>query len=234
VACSSHSDHRTVRIAAASDLSRAFEEVGKLYEQRNGITPVFQFSSSGLLAKQIASGAPFYLFAAANKEYADEVVASGRCDAASMKMYARGRIVVWTPDGVVAPTQLSDLADPRFERIAIANPEHAPYGRAAKQALEKAGVWDKIESKIKLGESVQGAMQYAQTQGVQAAVVALSLAAVTNGGHTLKIDPQSYDPLEQELVVCGTGEEAEAARRFVDLVMSVDGREIMTRYGFQL
>jgi len=77
-------------------------------------------------------------------------------------------------------------------------------------------------------------MQYAQTQSVQAAVVALSLAAVTNGGTTLKIDPQSYDPLEQELVVCGNGEEADAARQFVDFVMSPDGREVMTRYGFQL
>ena len=223
-----------MRIAAASDLSRAFEEVGKAFEQKTGITPDFQFGSSGLLSKQIASGAPYFLFAAANKSYADDVVASGRCDAASMKMYARGRIVVWTPNGIVPPTQLSDLADARFERIAIANPEHAPYGRAAKQALEKAGVWDKIESKVVLGESVQASMQYAQTQSVQAAVVALSLAAVTNGGTTLKIDPQSYDPLEQELVVCGNGEEADAARQFVDFVMSPDGREVMTRYGFQL
>ncbi len=234
LACSSHASHKTVRIAATSDLSRAFEELGKAFEQKTGIRPDFQFGSSGLLSKQIASGAPYYLFAAANKSYADDVVASGRCDGASMREYARGRIVVWSPTGVAAPTQLSDLADPRFERIAIANPEHAPYGRAAKQALEKAGVWDKIETKVVLGESVQAAMQYAQSKSVQAALVALSLAEVTDGGTTLKIDPASYDPLEQELVVCGNGEEADAARRFADFIMSPDGREVMTRYGFLL
>jgi molybdate transport system substrate-binding protein len=233
-ACSSHPSHRTVRIAAASDLSHAFEELGKAFEQKTQIRPDFQFGSSGLLAKQIANGAPFYLFAAANKNYADDVVQSGRCDAASMRQYAQGRIVVWSPAGVVAPTQLSDLADPRFERIAIANPEHAPYGRAAKQALEKAGIWDKVEGKIVLGESVQAAMQYAQSQSVQASIVALSLAAVTDGGTTLKVDAQLYDPLEQELVVCGNGEEADSARRFVDFIMSPDGREVMSRYGFLL
>ena len=131
-------------MAAASDLTRAFEDLGKAFENKTHITPVFTFGSSGLLAKQIEQGAPFYLFAAANKEYADEVVASGRCDAGTLRPYARGRIVVWCPSGVQAPTKLADLADPRFKRIAIANPEHAPYGRAAKQALEKEGIWDKV------------------------------------------------------------------------------------------
>ena len=234
IGCSSHSTHKTVRIAAASDLARAFEEAGKVFEQKTGITPTFQFGSSGLLSKQIAGGAPFFLFAAANKSYADDVIASGRCDAKSMREYARGRIVVWAPDGVVAPTQLSDLADARFERIAIANPDHAPYGKAAKQALEKAGVWDKIEPKIVLGDSVQATMQYAQSKSVQAAIVALSLAEVADGGTTLKVDPAMYEPLEQELVVCGNGEEADAARRFADFIMSPDGREVMTRFGFLL
>jgi len=234
VACSSHSAHKTVRIAAASDLANAFEEVAKVFEQKTGITPIYQFGSSGLLSKQIASGAPFFLFAAANKSYADDVVASGRCDGKSMREYARGRIVVWSPTGVVAPTQLADLADARFERIAIANPEHAPYGKAAKQALEKAGLWDKIEPKVILGDSVQATMQYAQKRSVQASIVALSLAEVTDGGNTLKVDPSLYDPLEQEMVVCGNGEEADSARRFADFIMSPDGREVMTRFGFSL
>lgn len=233
-ACSSHSSHRSVRVAAASDLSRAFEELGQAFEKKTGIRADFQFGSSGLLSKQISNGAPFFLFAAANKSYADDAIASGHCDGATLREYAQGRIVVWTPTGVVPPTQLSDLADPRFAKIAIANPEHAPYGRAAKSALEKAGVWDKIEPKVVLGESVQAAMQYAQTQAVQAAIVALSLAEVTDGGTTLKIDPMSYEPLEQMLVVCGNGEEADSARRLVDFIMSPDGREVMTRYGFLL
>jgi molybdate transport system substrate-binding protein len=233
-ACSSRSHHGSVRVAAASDLSRAFEELGKAFEQKTGITPIFDFNSSGLLAKQIENGAPYFLFAAANKEFADDVVKSGRCDGASMRQYARGRLVVWCPSGVAAPVKLADLADERFDRIAIANPEHAPYGHAAKQALEKAEVWDKVEGRIVVGESVQAAMKYARSGTVKAAIVGLSLAVVTDGGAFLAIDQSLYDPLDQELVVCGNGEEADAARRLVEFIQSPDGREVMTRYGFLL
>jgi molybdate transport system substrate-binding protein len=232
--CSSKSAQRTVRVAAASDLSRAFEELGKAFEQKTGIRPIFDFGSSGLLAKQIENGAPYFLFAAANKNYADDVAQSGHCDASTMHAYARGRIVVWCPTGVAPPAKLADLADPRFERIAIANPDHAPYGHAAKQALEKAGLWAQLDGRIVLGDSVQAAMQYAHTKTVQASIVALSLAEVTDGGEFLAIDPALYDPLDQELVVCGSGEEAEAARQLVDYIGSQDGREVMTRYGFLL
>jgi molybdate transport system substrate-binding protein len=233
-ACSSKSGHRSVRVAAAADLSRAFEELGKAFEAKTGITPIFDFGSSGLLAKQIENGAPYYLFAAASKSYVDEAVASGHCDATSARPYARGRIVVWCPSGVVAPTKLADLADPRFDKIAIANPDHAPYGMAAKQALEKTGLWPRVEGRIIMGENVQATMKYAQSSTVQAAIVALSLAVVTDGGAFLPIDGSLYDPLDQELVVCGNGEEADAARRLVEFINSPDGREVMTRYGFLL
>jgi molybdate transport system substrate-binding protein len=223
-----------VRVAAASDLSRAFEELGKAFERKSGIQPVFDFSSSGLLAKQIDGGAPYHLFAAASHSYIEQVVRSGRCDPSSIQPYARGRIVVWCPPGVAAPIRLEDLAEPRYKRIAIANPEHAPYGRAAKQALDKLGLWDQVQDRLILGESVQAAMKYAQDKSVDAAFVALSLAVVTDGGTFLPIDQASYDPLDQELVVCGTGEEADAARQLVAYISSPEGREVMTRYGFLL
>lgn len=225
---------RTVRIAAASDLARAFEEVGRAFEAKTGITPVFTFDSSGLLAKKIDEGAPYALFASANRDFAADVVAHGHCDASSLRPYAQGRIVVWTAAGTPAPTTLAELADPRFKRVAIANPEHAPYGKAAKQALERAGLWDSLQSKLELGESVQATMQYARTGAVDAAIVALSLALVTDGGAFAPIDQALYDPLEQDLVVCGSGDAADAARRFADFVASPDGRAVMTRYGFSL
>lgn len=234
VACSSKNHGRNVRIAAASDLARAYEEVGKAFQKKTGITPQFQFGSSGLLAKQIEQGAPFFLFAAANKEYADQVIKAGRCDGASARTYARGRIVVWSPNGVNAPTTLTELTDPRFKKIAIANPEHAPYGRAAKQALEKAGIWDAIQPKLVLGDSVQATMQYARTGTVDASIIALSLAVVSDGGSFLKLDDNQYDPLDQVMVVCGNGAEADAAHQFEDFVASPEGREVMTRYGFML
>ena len=130
--------------------------------------------------------------------------------------------------------QLTDLADPRFKRIAIANPDHAPYGRAAQQALEKAGIWDKLGDRVKLGENVQATMQFAKTGAVDAAIVALSLAVVTDGGAFLPIDQSQYDPLDQELVVCGNGEEADAAHQLAEFINSPEGREVMTRYGFLL
>lgn len=235
VGCSSKSgSSRKVRIAAASDLQKAFGELGKTFEERTKITPEFTFGSSGLLSKQIAQGAPYFMFAAANQEFADKAVASGKCDGSTGRLYARGKIVVWTATGAPAPAQLSDLAKPEFKRIAIANPEHAPYGRAAKQALEKTGVWPQIESRIILGDNISATMLYAKERNVDAAVVALSLAVVTDGGTSLPIDTSLYDPLDQKLVVCGTGEEAEAARKFADYVTSPEGREVMSRYGFTL
>jgi molybdate transport system substrate-binding protein len=230
--CSTRSEPRVVRVAAASDLQRAFEELGPELEQRTGIKPIFDFGSSGLLAKQISQGAPYFLFAAANASYVDQVVASGRCDAASVRRYARGRIVVWTPSGLAAPGKLADLADPRFQRIAIANPDHAPYGLAAKQALQSAGLWNGLQDRIVVADSVQGAMQYARSRSVNAAIVAQSLAVVSDGGGSLLIDGSLHAPLEQSLVVCGTGDEAEAARQLAELIASPDGREVMSRYGF--
>lgn len=235
LACSTKSQNRTVRIAAASDLARAFEELGKTFEAKTHITPIYSFDSSGLLAKRIEQGAPYFVFASANKDFAEKVVAQGRCDRASMRSHGRGRIVVWWKTGTKPPTSLADLTDPRFARIAIANPEHAPYGKAAKQALEKAGIWSQLEGeRIKYGDSVQAAMQYARSGTVDVAVVALSLAVVTEGGAFLPIDPALYEPLDQQIVVCGKGPEADAAQRFVDYVSSADGRDIMKRYGFSV
>ena len=221
---------KTVRIAAAADLARAFEELGRKFEAKSGIAPIFTFDSSGLLAKRIDEGAPYALFAAANRDYAQDPVSHGKCDGSSLRQYAQGRIVVWAAAN--GPTQLSDLTDARFARIAIANPDHAPYGKAAKQALTKAGLWDQLQTKIKYGENIQATMQLAKTGAVDAAIVAQSLAVVDGGGTALAIDESLYDVLEQDLVVCGTGAEADYAHQFADFVASPDGREVMTRYGF--
>jgi len=230
--CSSKSNERVIRIAAASDLSRAFEEVGKEFQARTKIRPELTFGSSGLLSKQIAQGAPYFLFAAANKEFVTKVVGAGRCDAKTVHTYGRGRIVVWTRSGVPPVKTIEDLLDPRFQRIALANPDHAPYGLAGKQALEQLGLWSKLEPRIKLAENVQATMLYARDGNADAAIVALSLAVVSDGGAYLPIDPALHAPLDQQLVVCGTGAEADAARQFAEFLASREGREIMTRYGF--
>jgi len=224
----------TLKVAAASDLAKAFTEIGAKFKAKTGITVEAQFGASGLLAKQIEQGAPFSLYAAANRSFVDQVVKAGRCDGATAHSYARGQIVVFTPSGVDKVAKLTDLADPRFKKIAIANPEHAPYGRAAKQALEKSGVWPQIQDRLVLGDNIQATMLYARDHNVEAAIVALSLAMESEGGAFLPIDQELYAPLDQAMVVCGTGDGIAAAKQFADFVSSPDGREVMTRYGFVL
>jgi molybdate transport system substrate-binding protein len=223
-----------IHVAAAADLARAFGELGPAFEKATGIEPVFTFGSTGLLTKQIEQGAPFDLLAAANVEYADTLIKAGDCNGATKTMYARGRLVVWTPSNVTAPASLAELADPRFARIAIANPEHAPYGVAARTAMQKAGIWNQVEPRMVYGENVQQALQFAQSGNADAAVIALSLSTVTDGGKTLPIDPSMHDPIDQAMVVCKNGGNAEGAKKFAAFVASKEGREIMTRYGFLL
>ena len=231
-ACSPKPTARTVRVAAASDLSRVFEELGPAFASQTGITPVIDLGASGALAEQIAHGTPYALFAAASARYVDDVVAAGRCDGATAQRYARGRLVVWTPDDAAAPRSLGELADARFARIAIADPERAPYGRAAREVLEHAGLWDELHGRVVVAASVEGAMELARSREADAAIIARSLALVGDGGAALPVDASLHAPLDQLLVVCGGGADAESARQLAAYIASPEGREVMTRYGF--
>jgi molybdate transport system substrate-binding protein len=225
-----------LRVAAASDLSIAFEDIKRDFESATGKKVELSFGSTGLFAKQIAEGAPVDVFAAANISFVDDVVRAGACDEASKALYARGRLVVWTKDPSMLPKQLTDLADPRYGKVAIANPEHAPYGRAAREALNNSGVWSSVQPRLVHGENVLQTLVYARTGNADAAIVALSLA-VTSEGAWLPVPPELHAPLDQALVVChgGTrGAKINEARAFVDFVGSEKGRAIMRRYGFLL
>jgi molybdate transport system substrate-binding protein len=218
-----------LRVAAAADLARAFEAVGVEFVKENpGPPPIFTFGSTGLLAKQVIQGAPFDLFAAANVSFADDVLKAGACDATSKALYARGRIVAWSTKK--APADLKDLAKPEYVKIAIANPEHAPYGRAAVEALTSAGVYEQVKPKLVFGENVQQTLQFAQSGNAEVAIVALSLAIVSDGAY-LQIPPELHKPIDQALLVCSKRPEA---ARFAQFVNSPTGRGIMRRFGFLL
>lgn len=224
-----------IRVAAAADLGLAFEDLGRSFEQHTGQRVNFSFGSTGLLAKQLREGAPFDVFAAANQSFVDEVVTAGACDGATKAAYARGRIAVWTKKGTMPPPKsLAELADPRFVRIAIANPEHAPYGRAAREALESAGAWRAIEPRLVLGENVRQTFQLAQTGNVEAAVVALALVVNDHENPWLLVEQSSHRPIDQALVVCGRGSNRAGGSAFARFVNSEGGRAIMRRYGFLL
>jgi len=224
-----------LRVAAAADLGAAFKDVSEAFEKETGKKVETTFGSTGLLAKQIGEGAPFDVFAAANVSFVDDVVKKGACVEESKALYAQGRIVVWSKDPARLPTRLEELADPRYAHLSMANPEHAPYGRAAQQALKKVGAWDRASARVVYGENVQQAMMFAQTDNADVAIVALSL--VKGQGAYFAIDPALHDPLDQALVVCkggSRGAKSNEARAFVEFVGSPAGRTIMRRYGFLL
>ena len=225
-----------LRVAAAADLAVAFGEVGAAFERSSGKKVEFTFGSTGLLAKQIKEGAPYDVFAAANISYVDDVVKADACDASTKRLYARGRIVVWASDKAQLPTTLEGLRDPKFAKVAIANPEHAPYGLAAQQAMTKAGMWTDVKPRAVYGENVQQTMMFAQSGNAEVAIVALSLAINAGGGY-LPIDAELHAPLEQAMVVCKGGAERgkpNEARSFVEFVASEPGHAIMRKYGFLL
>lgn len=222
-----------VRIAAASDLTDAFGELGRSFEASSGQSVTFSFGSSGLLATQIRAGAPFDVFAAANASFVDGVVASGACDGRTKYRYGLGRVAIWSRAGRAAPpTSVAELADRRFGRIAIANPEHAPYGRAAKQALERAGVYDAVAPRIVLAENVRQALQFAETGNVDVAIVAWSLVVNDHTNPSTLVDAEMHAPIEQTLVVCDRGANTAGGRAFATYVASTEGRETMRRFGF--
>ena len=225
-----------LRVAAAADLALAFEELGKDFERETGRRVDFTFGSTGLLERQIEEGAPFDVFAAANVAYADEAVKAGACDGSTKRLYAQGRLALWAKDPSSLPTSLAELSSPRFAKIAIANPEHAPYGKAAEESLAKAGVLATVKSRLVFGDNVQQTLMFAQTGNVEVAVVALSLALKAGGAHT-PIDPSLHTPIDQALVACTQRRptaKSREARAFIDFLSSPPARTTMRRHGFLL
>lgn len=223
-------------VAGAADLTPAFQELGVLFTQQTGIEVVFNFGSTGQLAQQIEQGAPVDVFAAANQSYIHELEQAGLVIADTVALYAQGRITLWTrADSELTFKSLEDLTQEGVNRIAIANPEHAPYGVAAREALESAGLWETIQPKLIPGENIAQTLQYAETGNVDVALVALSLSiAAGDVGRYVLIPADLHNPLNQALAVVGSTEHEAEARQFAAFVNSEAGREVMRRYGFIL
>ena len=224
--------HDELTVAAASDLTPAFEEIGREFESATKTKVVFTFGSTGMLTRQIENGAPVDLFAAANVSYIDELDKKGLIIPDSKATYARGRITVWTSDSSDLRLQgIADLARPEVMRIAIANPDHAPYGLAAKQALQSAGIWDRVQSKLVYGDNIRMTLQYAETGNVDVAIVALSLSMQSRGRWTL-IPEELHQPIDQGLGIIKTTKNEKAARAFAAFLTGPQGQAIMKKYGF--
>ncbi len=223
-----------LRVAAAADLAHAFTELVPAFTVQVPSDVKLTTGASGLLARQILQGAPFDLFLAANTGYIAQVVKAGACDGATQLQYARGRIVIWVKGEGGEKLSLPSLAEARFRHIAIANPEHAPYGMAAREALERAGVWARVADHLVYGENVQQTFELAQSGNADVAVVGLSLALGAKHGSWAMIDEASYTPIDQSLVVCKHGGNAQGAQRLADFLKAPAGRAILRKYGFLL
>jgi len=221
-------------VAAAADLHFAFTEIGDLFEKETGRKAVFVFGSTASLASQIENGAPLDVFAAADTRSLDGLREKGLLVEDTQHPYALGRIVlVRNKKSGLALTALSELLDPQVKHIAIANPQHAPYGLAAQQALEASGLWEQVRPKLVYGENVRQALQFVQTGNADAGIVALSIAEVPEVSYT-PIDQELYRPLEQSIAVLrGTQNEA-LARQFMAFVDGPAGRAALKKYGFRL
>lgn len=233
-------DERPPVIAAASDLKFALERIAARFEAESGQVVRLSFGSSGNFARQIRQGAPYALFLSADESFVFDLVEAGLTEGRGI-LYAVGRLVVFAParapfvpDAELAQLRAA-LERSAIRRFAIANPDHAPYGRAAREALQSLGLWESIESRLVLGENVSQAAQFAASSSADGGIFALSLALadVVGGKGTYALLPERlHGPLNQRMVLLRGA--PPAARAFYAYLGSPPARAILAGYGFRL
>lgn len=222
-----------ITVSAASNLIPAFTEIGQQFTTETGIQVTYNFASSGNLAQQISQGAPVDLFVSANEAYVTQLIEADIIEPTSFDVYALGRLVVWSNDPTLVPQQLTDLTAPRFERIAIANPEHAPYGIVAKHVLQQNNLWTTLQSKTIMGNDVRQTLTYAQTNQVSAALVPLSLVINLPAGDYYLIPATMHPPIKQALGIIKTSPHQPQVAQFVTYILSEKGQTILNKYGYE-
>jgi molybdate transport system substrate-binding protein len=230
---------KEIRVAAAADLKFAMGELGEQFEKQTGAKVSVTYGSSGNFFSQIENGAPFDLFFSADIESPKKLEAAGLAEPGTLYEYALGRMVIWTPsDTKVDLTKQgwNALLDASVQKIAIANPEHAPYGRAAVAALQKAGIYGRVKAKLVYGENISQAAQFVQSGNAQAGIVALSLANSPGmkDGKRWTIPVEMHPPIEQGAIILKQAKNKDGARTFLEFVKSAAGRAILVKYGFAL
>jgi len=226
-----------VRVAAAADLQFAMSDLVHQFEKATGDVLHATYGSSGNFFSQLQNGAPFDLFFSADIEYPRKLQTAGLVEPGSLFTYAVGRVVIWAPPGSkldVAKQNWDALLDAKVSKIAIANPEHAPYGRAAVAAMQAAGIYEKVQAKLVFGENISQAAQFVQSGNAQAGIIALSLALspAMKDGKRWEIPFDSYPPIEQGVAMLKNASDKGAARAFLEFVKSEPGRTTLVKYGF--
>ena len=229
-----------ITVAAAADMNAVLPELAARYTKQTGLATKLSFGSSGNLANQIRNGAPFDVFFSADEEYPKQLAADGLAVRDSLYRYAVGRLVLWVPTESTLDLQklgMTALMDPSIKKCSIANPQHAPYGRAAEAALRHLGIYDQVASKLVLGENVAQAAQFVESGNAQAGLIALSHAlapALKNKGRYWIVPVDSYPTLNQAAVVLSSSKRPDAARKFLEFVRSPEATSLLEAYGFSL
>jgi molybdate transport system substrate-binding protein len=228
---------QSLTVAAASDLQSALPAIAGQFEKDTGHRVELIFGSSGNFFNQIQNGAPFDVLLSADIDYPKRLEGSGQAERGSLYQYATGHLVLWTrrDSGIDVRRGLTVLTDARIRHVAIANPEHAPYGRAAVAALRHEQLYERVQGKFVLGENISQAAQFAQSGSAQVGVLALSLAlspALKSSGTYVDIPESWYPPIEQAAVVLASSRQKALARQFVDYLKNPASVRILQSYGF--
>ncbi len=222
-------------VAAASNVRQAFDEMGPLFEEETGAKVTFSYGSTTALAQQIDAGLPADLFVAADVEQVDRLREKDLVIEDTEQVYAIGRLALAssTKAGVTV-SELRDLLRPEVENVAIADPEVAPYGRAAEEALKSAGLWDALQPKLVYGQNVNATTEYIRSGNAEAGLVALALVIDEPAVTYVIVDDSLHQPIRQVLAVVKGTKNEELARRFVALVRSPEGRTVLQKYGYSV
>jgi molybdate transport system substrate-binding protein len=230
---------RPITVAAASDLTDAMRTISADFEKATGCSVRLSLGSSGNFLTQIENGAPFDVFFSADIAYPKKLESEGLAAPGSTYLYAIGKIVLWARNdsGVDVSRGFAALSDPGVKKIAIANPAHAPYGRAAEEALRHAGIYDAIKDRFVLGENISQAAEFVESGNADAGIVALSLAlspAMKEKGRAWNIPEKLYTPIEQGAVVLRAAGNSQGAQQFLEYIKSPATAKLLERYGFAL
>ena len=227
-----------ITVAAAADLNYALKDLASRFQQETGHKVVLSFGASGNLYSQIQSGAPYDVFFSADSAYPNKLAAAGMIDKASLETYAVGHLVLWVPTSSKLDPQrrkMDLLLDTSVRRIAIANPEHAPYGSAAMAALEHFQMNGRLAGKLVLGENVSQAAQYVQSGNAQAGLIAESLAVspgMQDAGKYWVVPADAYPELRQVVGILARSKHKPTSQAFLRFVVSPEGAAVLKRYGF--
>jgi molybdate transport system substrate-binding protein len=228
-----------ITVAAAADLQFAMQDVAARFQKQTGKTVKVTYGSSGNFFQQIQNGAPFDMFFSANLDYPKKLEAAGLIEPRSFYPYANGKIVVWVKNEskLDLKSGMRVLVDPTVKKIAVANPQHAPYGQAAVAAMQKANIYEKVKDKFVLGENSSQTASFVVSGAADVGIVAMSLALSPNmkdKGRYVEIPSDTYPPIEQACVILKSSRNKETAGQFLSYFKSDGVADILKNYGFDV